>query len=51
MKHLKKKKKCYNARNLLDYLHDQKYEKLTDRDLSRQTNTSIPQQINFEGKL
>ena len=51
MKHLKKKKKCYNARNLLDYLHDQKYEKLTDRDLLRQTNTSIPQQINFEGKL
>ena len=48
---LEKEKKCYNARNLLDYLHDQKYEKLTDRDLSRQTNTSIPQQINFEGKL
>ena len=51
MKHLKNKKKCYKARNLLDYLHDQKYEKLTDVDLSRQTNTSIPQQINFEGKL
>ena len=32
-------------------MHDQKYEKLTDVDLSRQTNTSIPQQINFEGKL
>ena len=32
-------------------MHDQKYEKLTDVDLSRQTNTSIPQQMNFEGKL
>ena len=32
-------------------MHDQKYEKLTDVDLSRQTNTSIPQQRNFEGKL
>ena len=32
-------------------MHDQKYEKLTDVDLSRQTNTSIPRQINFEGKL
>ena len=32
-------------------MHDQKYEKLTDVDLSRQTNTSIPKQINFEGKL
>ena len=37
--------------NLLDYLYHQKYCKRLGIDLSRQTNTSIPQQINFTGKL
>ena len=36
--------------NLLDYLHHQKYYKLIGIDLSRQTNTSIAQQMNFVGK-
>ena len=36
--------------NLLDYLSHQKY-KLIGINLLRQTNTSIPQQINFTGKL
>ena len=37
--------------NLLDYLYHQKYHKLIGIDLSRQTNTTIPQQINFVSKL
>ena len=37
--------------NLLDYLYHQNYYKLIGIDLSRQTNTSIPQQINSMGKL
>ena len=37
--------------NLIDYFHQQNYYKLSDIDLSRQTNTIIPQQINFTGKL
>ena len=37
--------------NLLDYLYHQNYYKLIGKDLSRQTNTSIPQQINSTGKL
>ena len=41
----------YTTENLLDYLYHQKYYKLIGIDLSRQTNTSIPQQINFIGKL
>ena len=47
----------YATENLLDYLYHQKYYKLIyyqDKDvidLSRQTNSSIPQQINFVGKL
>ena len=41
----------YTTGNLLDYLYHQKYCKLIGIDLSRQTNTSIPQQINFVGKL
>ena len=41
----------YTTRNLLDYLYRQKYYKTIGIDLSRQTNTSIPQQINFVGKL
>ena len=41
----------YITGNLLDYLYHQNYYKLIGIDLSRQTNTSIPQQINFAGKL
>ena len=41
----------YKTGNLLDYLHHQKYYKLIGKDLSRQKNTSIPQQIGFVGKL
>ena len=37
--------------NLLDFLYHQSYYKLTGLDLSRQTNTSISQKINFTGKL
>ena len=37
--------------NLLDYLYHQNYYKLIGIDLSRQTSTNIPQQINFTGKL
>ena len=39
----------YTTGNLLGYLYHQ--NKLNGTDLSRQTNTSIPQQINFSGKL
>ena len=41
----------YTTGNVLDYLWRQKYYKRIGIDLSRQTNTSIPQQINFVGKL
>ena len=41
----------YTTGNLLDYLYHIKYDKLIGTDLSRQTNTSIPQHINFTGKL
>ena len=41
----------YTTGNLLDYLYHQSYYKLIGIDLSRQINTSIPQQINFKGKL
>ena len=41
----------YTTGSLLDYLCHQKYYKLIGIDLSRQTNTNIPQQINFIGKL
>ena len=41
----------YTTGNVLDYLYHQKYYKLIGRSSSRQTNTSIPQQINFTGKL
>ena len=41
----------YATGNLLDYLYHQKYYKLIAIDLSRQTNTSLLQQINFTGKL
>ena len=41
----------YTTENLLDYLYHQKYDKLIDLDLSRQTNTSISQKTNFVRKL
>ena len=41
----------YKTGNLLGYLYHQKYFKLIDRYLPRQTNTSISQQINFVGEL
>ena len=41
----------YTTENLLDYLHHQKYYELIGIDLSRQTNSSIPHQINFTEKL
>ena len=41
----------FTTGNLLDYMYHQKYYKLIGTDLSRQTNTSISQQINFLGKL
>ena len=41
----------YTTGNLLDYLYHEKYCKFNVIDLSRQTNTSIPQQINFVVKL
>ena len=40
----------YTTGNLSDYSYHQKYHKLIGIDLSRQTNASIPQQINFVGK-
>ena len=45
------KRKGYTTEYLLDYLYHQKYYKLIDIDLSRQANTSIPQQIKFTGNL
>ena len=41
----------YTKWNLFDYLYHQKYYNLIGIDLSRQTNTNIPQQTNFTGKL
>ena len=41
----------YKTRKLLDYLHHEKYYKLTVIDSSRQRNTSIPQQVNFVEKV
>ena len=41
----------YTTGNLSDYLYHQKYYKPIGIDLSRQTNTNIPQQITFAGKL
>ena len=41
----------YITRNLLDYLHHQNYYKLIGIHLSQQTNKTVPQQINFTGKL
>ena len=41
----------YTTGNLLDFSYHQNYYKLIGIDLSRQANMSIPQQINFVGKL
>ena len=41
----------YTTRNLLDFSYHQNYYKLIGIDLSRQTNKSIWQQINFVGKI
>ena len=41
----------YTTGNLLDFWCHQNYYKRIGTDLSRQKNTSIPQQINFTGKL
>ena len=41
----------YKRGNLLDYLYHQNYYKLIAIDLSRQINMTIPQQVNFIGKL
>ena len=41
----------YITGNLFDYLYHQKYYKLIDFDLSRQTITGSSQEINFVGKL
>ena len=48
--------KCQEMMNIeqessLDYLYHKKYYKCIGIDLSRQTNTTIFQQINFIGKL
>ena len=46
-------KTCQNVTtgNLYNYLYHQNYYKLSGIDLSRQTNTNIPQQTNFIGRL
>ena len=41
----------YTTGNLLNYLCHQIYDKLIGIDLSRQKNTSDPQQISFVGEL
>ena len=41
----------YTTGNVLDYLYHRNYYKLIGIGLSRQANTSIPQQVNFVGKL
>ena len=41
----------YTSGKLLNFPYHQNYYKLIDTDLSRQTNTRIPQQINFIGNL
>ena len=40
----------YTTENLFDFLYHQNYYKL-GMDFSRQKNTSIPQKVNFTGKL
>ena len=41
----------YTTGNFLNYLYHENYYKLIGIDLSRKANTSIPQEINFVGKL
>ena len=41
------KRNYYTTGNLLEYLHHQNYYRLIGIDLPRQTNTSIPQYVNF----
>ena len=41
----------YTTGNLLDYLYNVNYHKVIGLVLSKQTNTSIPEQTNFTGKL
>ena len=41
----------YTTENLLDFSYHKKCYVLIGKDLSRQTNTNIPQHINFTGKL
>ena len=41
----------YTKGNLLDYFYNQNYYKLIGIDISRPTNTTVPQEINFIGKL
>ena len=41
----------YTTGHLIDFSYHQNYYKLIGIDLSRQTNTSTPQQTNFTGKL
>ena len=41
----------YTTGNSVNYMDHQKYFKLIGMDFSRQTNTCIPQQINFAGNV
>ena len=41
----------FTTENLLYFSYHRNYYKLIGIDLSRQTNTNIPQRINFIGKL
>ena len=41
----------YTTGKLLDYLYRQNYYRLIGIDLSRQTNITILQQVNYAGKL
>ena len=45
------KNDSYPTGSLLDFSYHQNYCKIIGIDLLRQTNASIPQQINFAGKL
>ena len=41
----------YTTKNLLGFSYHKNYEKLISINLSRQKNTTIPQQINFTRKI
>ena len=51
VKSIEMSKNDYTSGNLLYFSYHQKYYKLIGLDLLRQTNTSIPRQINFTSKL